>query len=31
MGQGRLSVEAQLPLLGDAFTGKLAAELGFRF
>jgi hypothetical protein len=27
----RFSVEAHLPLLGDAFRGKLAAELGFRF
>jgi hypothetical protein len=31
IGQGRFSLEAQLPLLGDAFRGKLAAELGFRF
>lgn len=31
LGQGRLSLEAQLPLLGDAFTGKLATELGFHF
>lgn len=31
VGQARFSVEAHLPLVGDAFRGKLAAELGFRF
>jgi hypothetical protein len=31
VGQGRLSLEAQLPLVGDAFRGKLAVELGLRF
>jgi hypothetical protein len=30
-GQARFSMEAHLPLLGDAFRGKLAAELGFAF
>lgn len=29
--QVRFTLEAELPLLGDAFRGKLAAELGFRF
>lgn len=31
IGRGRFSLEAHLPLAGDAFRGKLAAELGFRF
>lgn len=31
VGQVRFTLEAHLPLVGDAFTGKLAAELGFLF
>jgi hypothetical protein len=27
----RLSVELHLPLIGNAFRGKAAAELGFHF